>query len=440
MTGLFKNPFLPQIPNTYGWGNSAVGFATYPYGAPWEAGGANAFGKLSDTPNISNNLTKLWGTHTLKTGFYWDFARNNQTGGGFNMTTQGGAAFENSGARSTGNPLADWITGRITQFEQMQDAPVTDFKYYTWAFYVSDQWKVTRRLTLTLGMRFEHLGNWVPLGNHPGLAVWDPARYAAQHVERQVLDRPCLECHRQSIPKSGWPQGRCSPNRASASLTTCSALARRCCAAAPACTATRSPCSSVSGRACWRSARTTMQYGMSGLLRRMAPVQTVFAALGPSGLGLERAPLSKGDDRVPYTWTYNFHHLPRLPWRSVAEFQYQGNRQRRQLIRGALTNLERHSVRRFLQAEPQDEARSSIASSSGFPVSDHRPLANYSNVDADQPRQHTRVTTRSSRTRQKRSGFAVVTTNYTFSSRGARRSRQRLGQRRQLGATLWPSA
>jgi len=204
MTGLFKNPFLPQIPNTYGWGNAAVGFATYPYGAPWSAGGANAFGKLSDTPNISDNLTKLWGTHTLKTGFYWDFARNNQTGGGYDMTTQGGAAFENWGARSTGNPLADWITGRITQFGQMQDAPVTDFKYYTWAFYVSDQWKVTRRLTLTLGMRFEHLGNWVPLGNHPGLAVWDPARYDNTSNAKSWTGH-VWNAIDKSIPKSGWP-------------------------------------------------------------------------------------------------------------------------------------------------------------------------------------------------------------------------------------------
>ena len=53
MTGLFSNPFMPQIPNVCGWNNAAVGFATYPYGAPWPAGGANAFGKLSQTPNIS---------------------------------------------------------------------------------------------------------------------------------------------------------------------------------------------------------------------------------------------------------------------------------------------------------------------------------------------------------------------------------------------------
>ena len=58
MTGLFANPFLPQIPNTFGWNNAAVGFATYPYGAPWPAGGANSFGKLSQTPNISDNLSK----------------------------------------------------------------------------------------------------------------------------------------------------------------------------------------------------------------------------------------------------------------------------------------------------------------------------------------------------------------------------------------------
>ena len=63
MTGLFENPFMPQIPNTYGWSNAAVGFATYPYGAPWPAGGKNSFGKMSDTPNISDNLSWVKGTH-----------------------------------------------------------------------------------------------------------------------------------------------------------------------------------------------------------------------------------------------------------------------------------------------------------------------------------------------------------------------------------------
>ena len=39
---------------------------------------------------------------------------------------------------------------------------VQDMKYYQYSFFVNDQWKASRRLTLTGGLRFEHMGNWVP--------------------------------------------------------------------------------------------------------------------------------------------------------------------------------------------------------------------------------------------------------------------------------------
>ena len=103
MTGLFSNPYTPQIPNTWGWSNSAIGFATYQYGEPFTPGGANSFGKYSSTPKISDNVTKIQGSHTLKAGIYWDYARNYQTGGGLAVGANGGAEFD------TGGPTSTWI-------------------------------------------------------------------------------------------------------------------------------------------------------------------------------------------------------------------------------------------------------------------------------------------------------------------------------------------
>lgn len=84
MTGLFANPYTPMMPNTYGYGaqaNGVVGFGTYSYGEPFTPGGKNSFGKLSQTPQISDNVSKIIGAHTLKVGVYWDYARNYQTSG-----------------------------------------------------------------------------------------------------------------------------------------------------------------------------------------------------------------------------------------------------------------------------------------------------------------------------------------------------------------------
>ncbi len=50
-------------------------------------------------------------------------------------------------------------------------------------------------------------------------------------------------------------------------------------------------------------------------------------SLGTPGLGTgPNGVLTMGDDRTPYTETYNVTISQRVPWSSVAELQYSGNR------------------------------------------------------------------------------------------------------------------
>ena len=71
MKGLFPtgSPYTPQIPNLFSWENFA-GYSAYTFG---DKGFTAGFGKLSQAPNISDNVSKVWGTHTMKAGFYWDY-------------------------------------------------------------------------------------------------------------------------------------------------------------------------------------------------------------------------------------------------------------------------------------------------------------------------------------------------------------------------------
>jgi hypothetical protein len=151
MTGLFTNPDLPMMPNTYGWGTQSqgvVGFGTYQYGEPFTPGGKNSFGKLSQTPQISDNVTKIAGAHTLKAGVYWDFARNYQTSGNLSQGTNGAANFDiwGSSTINTGNYLANFVSGRTNGFAQNNAEVVQDMKYKQYSFFVNDQWKASRRL------------------------------------------------------------------------------------------------------------------------------------------------------------------------------------------------------------------------------------------------------------------------------------------------------
>jgi len=205
MTGLFPTGtaagYTPQIPNLFSWEGFA-GYSAYTYG---DKGFPAGFGKFSDTPNVSDNISKVLGTHTLKAGFYWDFARNQQTAGpGPQDAQQGTAEYENWGATSSGNPLADFVTARATTFEQSSGGPTADQRYYQYSFYAQDSWKASRRLTLTYGLRFDHMGNWfAPDG--PGLAVWNEAAYQTAFAANQPWPGMLWHANDKSIPNSGLP-------------------------------------------------------------------------------------------------------------------------------------------------------------------------------------------------------------------------------------------
>ena len=412
LTPFWQNPFDPQIPNTFGWNNAMVGYATYPYGAPWPAGGANSFGKLSQTPNISDNITKVLNTHTLKAGFYWDFARNDQTGGGYDWTTQGAADFENWGATSTGNPLADMVTGRITQFNQVEYAPVGDFKYYQYSWYVNDQWKATRRLTITAGLRFEHMGNWVP-SEGPGLAVWDQSKYDNSSSAPGWTGLQWNGIN-SSIPMSGFPsKGIFYEPRVGAAYDL------------------------------FGNGRTVLRGGW-GRYRYQLALNSVSAAaysaplgyqqmgttwgccvgwnnfnqyspsLGAPGLGTGvNGVMVMGDSATPYTDTFNFTISQRTPWNSVAEFQYSGNRSKDMLLRSSLTNLNNIPMGAFFGPDPITGVIND-PNSGNFPVNDYYPLHNYTGMTLVGHGSYSNYNAFIA-SWQKQAGKFTFTLNYTFS-------------------------
>ena len=427
-TGLFSNNFTPQIPNTYGWSNAAVGFATYPYGEPWPPGGQNSFGKLSNTPNLSDNITKVQGSHTLKAGVYFDYAQNWQTGGGLNSSSQGGVEFDPWGAASTGNPLADWVTGRMSNLAQDESEAVANFKYYQYSFFVQDQWKASRRLTLTGGLRFEHMGNWFP-SSGPGLAVWDPAAYnntcttcSFTGVEWHAID--------PSIPVSGSPsktffveprfgfaydlfgngktvlRGGAGLFRYQLSYNTASGAAFSAPLGIPQGVTTL-------GSAAINGVTTACCVGWNQF-PEFSP------SLGAAGLGSALSGiLAMGDNRTPNTWTYNFTVSQRVPWRSVAEFQYQGNRSRDLLQDGPLSNQDLIPLGAFFGVDPLTGVNNyangcTVPSSGCLNQNDYYPYHQYTGITLIGHGSYSNYNAFIA-TWQKQSGRMTFTTNYTFS-------------------------
>ena len=126
-------------------------------------------------PSVTATVTKVIGTHTTKYGFYWEHLYNKQDNWGQYMGVFQYAAWS---ASPTGNEYADMLMGmgQAGYFEQAQP-PASEVAQNIAAFYAQDDWKLTRRITVQLGMRFEHIAK--PYSPGFGLAVFDRAKYNA---------------------------------------------------------------------------------------------------------------------------------------------------------------------------------------------------------------------------------------------------------------------
>jgi hypothetical protein len=98
--------------------------------------------------SLNTDMTLTRGTHQISTGgsiFFWD---SNSLGNVFSM-----GVFTFSGSR-TGFGPADFLLGRLASFRQASPN-FNRVKKYLPALYINDSWKVSRRWTLSYGVRWE---------------------------------------------------------------------------------------------------------------------------------------------------------------------------------------------------------------------------------------------------------------------------------------------
>jgi len=124
-------------------------------------------------PSAAVNLTKVVGTHTMKAGFYYEHGYNNQDNW---QQYQGSMQYGSWLSPATGNEYADILMGiGHTGYYQQGPPLVVNVAQNIASWYAQDDWKVTRRLTVNIGLRFEHYPK--PYNSQYGMAVFNPAKY-----------------------------------------------------------------------------------------------------------------------------------------------------------------------------------------------------------------------------------------------------------------------
>lgn len=203
-THIFNPNLVNEFRFSYNWGNfnnlqenadnnvaQSLGLGGVPFGPGWPKNGGlpnlNPSGistvgtgwsvpsvEFQNVYQILDNLTKIAGRHSLKTGVSFQSVRQAflQPGASRGVYNWTGLFTSNLGASFTGFGVADFLANQMHDSFITGDDNVADTRWYN-AAYVQDDWRINRKLTLNLGVRWDYyqpnkeqsnrLSNFIPL-------------------------------------------------------------------------------------------------------------------------------------------------------------------------------------------------------------------------------------------------------------------------------------
>jgi hypothetical protein len=359
--GLFGHT-TDQIPNFepgYCCSGDLASFNFYPMssGSSTKSG---TFGGIKQVPAFYDNFTKIVGNHTLKVGFYWDTQANTQNS---NAADNGTYAFESWNPNSTGNVLADELLGNIQSYAQQNLNVTQAIKWHQWSIYGEDSFKASKSLTINVGLRADHIGQWYGTD----FDVWNPSTYV-NSTNASAYPNTGVSWHANdpSVPVSGFPsrlffyaprlgfaydifgngrtvfRGGLGTYYYQASTEVGSA-------------ATLPQGSFQFTTPNWYNGYATINNPVTDPVNNPSGPSNFTPPNSVAANGTSIYAMQMGDSRVPFTTNWNATISQALPWRSVLEFSYIGNRSANEYEDGTnskLFDLNNVAPGAFFQADP----------------------------------------------------------------------------------------
>jgi carboxypeptidase family protein len=193
MPGLFPNNGgkLPDIclytSGAYG-GSACEG----PTAFPWE--------NSNPTFTYRDNVTKSLGKHKLVFGGYFMNAEKNEMG---YTNLSGDLVFYSTSPVTTGNAFADLLMGNIASYSQASSQPKYHINFKIFEPYFQDDYHVTRKLTLNLGVRVSFFGTFWERAHL--ISNWSPSAYDPNTAPQLDIDGSVTGQQGALIPGVGNP-------------------------------------------------------------------------------------------------------------------------------------------------------------------------------------------------------------------------------------------